>query len=225
MRKFPQITNCKTIGSQVTTGSPARTASRQNNAKHIPMPDKHFTIRSPEGGKIPVIVRRDKRLKKYSRWERRPDGSILLRIPYRLRNKDIPDLLKQIEKRLARSQKRARRIKTDADLQERAEHINRTYFGGRIQWNAIRWVSNMEHRLGSCTNGGATDGHIRISDKIKKWPQWVVDYVIAHELTHRLHSNHSPEFWQTLRNAYPKTERARGFIQGVGFAKGQNLDD
>ena len=187
----------------------------------FPMPDKTFTIKNLDGDPIPVIVRRDKRLKKSSRWQLRADGSILLRVPYRLRNRDLPDLLQRIEKSLARSQRRARSVKTDADLQARAEYINKTCFGGKIQWTAIRWVSNMEHRLGSCTNGGATDGHIRISDKIQRWPQWVVDYVIAHELAHRLHSNHSPAFWKTLREAYPKTERARGFIEGVGFAKGQ----
>ena len=186
------------------------------------MPRTTFTIKTPEGSEASVTVRRDKRLKKYSRWEIRPDGSVFVRVPYRLRNKEIPKLLQQIEKSLARSKKRARNIKTDADLQARAEKINKIYFDGKIQWVAIRWVSNMEHRLGSCTNGGATDGHIRISDKIKDWPQWVVDYVIAHELTHRLHSNHSPAFWKTLTEAYPKTERARGFIQGIGFAKGQH---
>ena len=80
-------------------------------------------------------------------------------------------------------------------------------------------------RLGSCTNGGSTDGHIRINDKIKSWPDWVVDYVVAHELVHRLHPDHSKAFWQTLRGAYPKTEQARGFIQGVGFAEGRPVGE
>ena len=83
----------------------------------------------------------------------------------------------------------------------------------------------MKTRLGSCTNGGPTDGHIRISAEGKDWPQWVIDYLIAHELTHRLHSDHSPEFWDPLTEAYPKTERARGFIKGVLFARGQQLDE
>jgi hypothetical protein len=83
----------------------------------------------------------------------------------------------------------------------------------------------MNSRLGSCTNGGSTDGHIRISDKIKGWPQWVIDYVIAHELVHRLHADHSKSFWKTLMEAYPKTERARGFIQGVGFTDGHLYED
>ena len=103
--------------------------------------------------------------------------------------------------------------------------INKKYFGGQIEWEAIRWVGNMETRLGSCTNGGSTDGHIRISDKIKGWPQWVVDYVIAHELVHRLHPDHSKAFWETLSGGYPKTERARGFIQGIGFADGQQYEE
>jgi predicted metal-dependent hydrolase len=83
----------------------------------------------------------------------------------------------------------------------------------------------MEKRLGSCTNGGPTDGHIRISDKIKNWPDWVVDYVIAHELVHRAHSNHSKEFWYMLTAGYPLTERARGFIKGVGFTEGTDYGD
>jgi predicted metal-dependent hydrolase len=90
-----------------------------------------------------------------------------------------------------------------------------------MRWNGIRWVNNMQARLGSCTGGGATDGQIRISDKIKNWPDWVVNYVIAHELMHREHPNHSEAFWRELRAAYPLTERARGFIHGVDYASGQ----
>jgi predicted metal-dependent hydrolase len=148
----------------------------------------------------------------------------LLRIPYRLPKRQIPDLLKQITQRLDKQIKQAKR-RTDADLHERARYINKKYFGGSIEWKAIRWVGNMNQRLGSCTNGGSTDGHIRISDKIKNWPQWVIDYVIAHELVHRLHSDHSKAFWDTLTKGYPKTERARGFIQGMGFAEGQSYED
>jgi hypothetical protein len=83
----------------------------------------------------------------------------------------------------------------------------------------------MSQRLGSCTNGGPTDGHIRISDRIREWPDWVIDYVVAHELAHRLFPNHSAEFWATLVRAYPLTERARGFIEGVAFSHGHAADE
>jgi predicted metal-dependent hydrolase len=188
------------------------------------MTDKTFTIDGPDGNPVEVVLRRDKRLRKSSRWERTPDGGILLRVPYRLPNKHIPGLLDTIAERLKRQQRVAAK-RTDADLQQRAQYINRTHFGGQIEWNAIRWVAPMKTRLGSCTSGGNTDGHIRISKEIATWPQWVVDYVIAHEMAHRVHANHSTAFWEFLENAYPLTERARGFIKGVGFAKGENWEE
>ena len=64
-----------------------------------------------------------------------------------------------------------------------------------------------------------------ISNKIKNWPDWVVDYVIAHELMHRRHPNHSEAFWSDLRTAYPLTEKARGFIHGASFASGHPWED
>lgn len=183
------------------------------------MPHKVYSLQSPDGRAIPVTVRRDKRLKKTARWNQETDGSLLVRIPYRMRSAEIPGLLETIQGQLSRQKRRAKR-RTHADLQARARHLNNTCFNNRIKWEAIRWVPPMKTRLGSCTTGGPTDGHIRISEEIKTWPQWVIDYVIAHEMAHRLHPNHSPAFWKTLSEAYPLTERARGFIKGIGFAQG-----
>ncbi len=187
------------------------------------MKERVHTVQGPDGRPVKVRIRRDRRLKKTARWVREGD-EILLRIPYRLPERDIPRLLEDIAGHLARRRRQAAR-RTDADLQARAEYINRKYFKGEIEWTAIRWVGNMRTRLGSCTTGGSTDGHIRISERIRAWPQWVIDYVIAHELAHRVYPDHSPAFWEYLSRAYPLTERARGFIQGVGFANGESLDE
>jgi len=188
------------------------------------MPETKHTLSLPDGQEITVTVRKDKRLKKTARWQREPDGSILLRVPYRSPRANLPRLLASIEKQLGKQKKRAKR-RTDADLQARAEYLNKTCFNGKIKWEAIRWVPPMKTRLGSCTTGGPTDGHIRISEEIKSWPDWVVDYIIVHELAHRLHPNHGPEFWQTLQQAYPKTEQARGFVKGVMFSQGRRFDE
>lgn len=188
------------------------------------MADQKFILEDTDNKKVTVLVRRDRRLKKSSRWAWQTDGTVLLRIPSRFPKQHIGVLLDQVSTQLHKQSRMAER-RTDTELQLRAEQINKKYFGGRITWRAIRWVSNMGDRLGSCTAGGTTDGHIRISDKIKRWPDWVVDYVIAHELVHRLHNDHSPAFWETLKQGYPLTERARGFIKGVGFAEGQNFEE
>ena len=188
------------------------------------MEEYHHIIQAPDGDPIEVVIRRDKRLKKSSRWERMKDSSILVRVPQRLPKRYFPELLDDINKQLAKRHRRAKR-RTDDDLQRRAQEINRKYFNGELKWEAIRWVGNMTTRLGSCTTSGSTAGHIRISDKIKGWPDWVVDYIIAHELTHTMHPNHSRAFWDTLMNAYPLTERARGFVRGVGFVEGLDYED
>jgi hypothetical protein len=188
------------------------------------MADQRYTIRDKRANLVQVNLRRDKRLTKTSRWERMPDGSLLLRIPYRLPKRRVGPLLEQIASQLDKTIALQTR-RNDENLHQRAELINQRHFNGKIQWNAIRWVSNMQSRLGSCTRGGPTDGQIRISDKIKNWPDWVVDYVIAHELMHRKHPNHSAVFWAELKAAYPLTEKARGFIHGVGFAAGHPAEE
>jgi len=188
------------------------------------MTEIKYTIKDKNGAKLSVLVHRDKRLKKSSRWQRDSTGTILLRIPARMPKKHIKGLIEQISTRLEKQEKTAKR-RTDTNLQKRADHINKKYFQGLITWESIRWVGNMNTRLGSCTNGGPTDGHIRISDKIKDWPQWVIDSIIAHELVHRLHNDHSPAFWNTLNEGYALTERARGFTMGLGFAEGKTYED
>jgi hypothetical protein len=50
-------------------------------------------------------------------------------------------------------------------------------------------------------------------------PAWVLDYVILHELTHLLQPGHGGEFWSLLES-YPRTERARGYLEGVAAAAG-----
>ena len=188
------------------------------------MSQQSDTLQLKDGTQLPVTIRRDKRLKKTARWQREPDGSLLVRIPNRMPKAQLPKLLENITAQLEKNKQTAKR-RTDEDLQARATYLNRTCFDGKISWEAIRWVPPMKTRLGSCTTGGPTDGHIRISEEIRDWPQWVVDYVIVHEMAHRLHPNHSAQFWQTVNQAYPNTERARGFIKGVMFAQGKSWDE
>jgi predicted metal-dependent hydrolase len=188
------------------------------------MTEDQYSIRDGKNNLVPVTLRRDKRLRRTMRWQRMPDGSLLVRVPARLPKRNISPLLEEIRVQLGKVMETYRH-RTHDDLHQRAEYINRKYFEGKIQWNAIRWVSDMNTLLGSCTRGGTTDGEIRISDKIKNWPVWVVDYVIAHELMHRRYPNHSANFWTELQAAYPLTERARGIIRGVGFTRGHSIGD
>ena len=60
---------------------------------------------------------------------------------------------------------------------------------------SVRWVTNQNGRWGSCT---PDDGTIRISHRIQEMPDWVIDYVLLHELAHLVVPSHSSRFWDLV---------------------------
>ena len=118
-------------------------------------------------------------------------------------------MLERLEKQERRSAGRAAR--GDVDLGQRAAELSRQFLGGVPKPASVRWVSNQGSRWGSCT---PVDGTIRLSDRMVTMPSWVVDYVLVHELAHLIEFAHSPRFYE-LVDAYPKAERARGYLLGV----------
>lgn len=104
--------------------------------------------------------------------------------------------------------------RTDEELTERARRLARRHLAGRAWPSAVRWASNQNSRWGSCT---PAEGTIRLSTRLRPMPDWVIDYVLLHELAHLLEPDHSPRFWRLLE-AYPHTERARGFLEGYSAA-------
>ncbi|MDN5670221.1 MAG: M48 family metallopeptidase, partial [Renibacterium salmoninarum] len=86
---------------------------------------------------------------------------------------------------------------------------------------SVRWVGNQNSRWGSAT---PAEKSIRLSDKLQGMPEWVVDYVLLHELAHLVVAGHGPQFWALL-TAYPKTEEAKAFLAGVSFALGRGMAD
>ena len=60
------------------------------------------------------------------------------------------------------------------------------------------------------------DATIRISERLRDVPGWVVDYVLVHELAHLLEPGHDARFWGWVQR-YPRTERAMGYLDsGLG---------
>ncbi|MBI5090295.1 MAG: M48 family metallopeptidase [Actinobacteria bacterium] len=92
------------------------------------------------------------------------------------------------------------------DLPRRAVALARRY--QLSQPDHIRWASDMTTRWGSCTPSTRT---IRISDRLAAFPDWVVDYVIVHELAHLDAPGHGDDFWALVRR-YPSAERAIGYL-------------
>jgi predicted metal-dependent hydrolase len=110
----------------------------------------------------------------------------------------------------------ARRRPTDDRLLARAQELSRRYLDGRPEPVSVRWSSNQQTRWASCTPSEAT---IRVSDRLKGVPAWVLDYVLVHELVHLMIPDHSTEFWM-LVDRFPRSQRARGFLDGLTHAAG-----
>jgi hypothetical protein len=110
-----------------------------------------------------------------------------------------------------------KRRPSDEALAARAAGLSRAYLGGRAVPASVTWSSRQGKRWGSCTT---VDRTIRISDRVRGMPRWVLDYVLLHELAHLLHPGHGPDFWAELAG-YPHLERARGFLDGYAHAVGR----
>ena len=46
--------------------------------------------------------------------------------------------------------------------------------------------------------------------------EFVIDYVIVHELTHLTEGNHTPEFWSIVRANTPTMEKAKDWLKEHG---------
>ncbi len=104
-----------------------------------------------------------------------------------------------------------RRLAAEIDVEARAAALSAELRLPKPK--SIRWVDNQGSRWGSCS---PADGAVRISSRLARFPRWVVDYVIVHELAHLSEGGHGPQFW-ALVDRYPKAERARGYLMAKGM--------
>ncbi|MFI7604209.1 M48 family metallopeptidase [Micromonospora sp. NPDC049366] len=123
-----------------------------------------------------------------------------------------------VDRMLARLAAREGRLgRSDAELLARATRLITAYlaeYGAQAVPASVRWVTNQNGRWGSCTPADRT---IRISHRVQEMPDWVIDYVLLHELAHLIVPSHNSAFW-ALVGRYPKAERARGYLEGVAAA-------
>jgi predicted metal-dependent hydrolase len=155
-------------------------------------------------------------------WE---DGTAVVAIPARFtaaqEREWVQRMLAKLHKQGERRAAAGRRLPaTDDALAAHAAQLSAQYLGGRPAPTSVRWVSNQNSRWGSAT---PADGTIRLSDKLRPMPQWVIDYVLLHELAHLLVASHNAAFWKLLE-AYPETPRAKAFLEGVSFATSRGLE-
>lgn len=67
-----------------------------------------------------------------------------------------------------------------------------------VSYNRIA-IKDTKTRWGSCSR----DGNLNFSFRLVLKPIELLDYVVVHELCHRIHMNHSKEFWKEVERVLP----------------------
>jgi hypothetical protein len=97
-----------------------------------------------------------------------------------------------------------------ADL-ERAVAHHTAVLG--LQATALQ-VKDTKSRWGSCS----ADGRLSFSWRIVMAPDYVLDYLAAHEVAHLKEMNHGPRFWTQCRALCPRTDEAKSWLKKNGSA-------
>lgn len=140
------------------------------------------------------------------------DDTIEIRMPEGLSNAEQQRHVRDLTKKLNR-----KRASNTVDLAQRAKYLSKKY--SLPLPTSITWSARQHKRWGSCT---PSTGTIRISDRMSGFPQWVVDYVIVHELAHLVEPNHSPAF-SALERRFPACDKAEGFLMAVSLGHAGSL--
>jgi hypothetical protein len=77
-----------------------------------------------------------------------------------------------------------------------------------VEWKKLS-LSNASTRWGSATS----DGNIRLNWRLIHFKLDIIDYVVVHELSHLRVMDHSPMFWETVRNVVPDYAQRRAQLK------------
>ncbi|HJV84732.1 MAG TPA: SprT family zinc-dependent metalloprotease [Noviherbaspirillum sp.] len=73
-------------------------------------------------------------------------------------------------------------------------------------------LSSAATQWGSCT----AEGKIRLNWRLIHFALPMIDYVVAHELSHLREMNHSPRFWATVQSVFPEFQAAKRVLRESG---------
>ena len=152
-----------------------------------------------------------------------PDGTVVVRYPKRMRTDEVRKFVASksdwIEKhltghdfpvteKLTEQEVKLLREKTRQLVTERVKYfapvIGVTYNQIAIRTQKTRW--------GSCSS----KGNLNFNCLLGLTPPEVLDYVVVHELCHRIELNHSKQFWDAVERTIPNYKVHRKWLRDNG---------
>lgn len=115
-----------------------------------------------------------------------------------------------------RSEHVSRRLTDWLKAQARAQLVPRVHDkAGRVaQHVSCISVRDTRSRWGSCGVGG----RLNFSWRLIMAPEFVLDYVVAHEVAHLVRRDHGPDFWRLAESLCPHMDEAKIWLHEHGRA-------
>lgn len=158
------------------------------------------------GGAEIRVIRNSRRKRSISAY--REHGAIVIQVPARLPNSRVSEVIPELVHKILTRE--AREKMSDTELYRRAIALLAHYLPEfTVSPVSVAWRS-MNERWGSCTT---TDRTIRISDRLNGAPDYVVDYLLVHELIHLEIPDHGERF-EALLARFEDGVRAGAYLDG-----------
>ena len=146
-------------------------------------------------------------------------GEIIARAPLRMKDKEIYSFIDSkkpwIEKNLAKMEERQKVLDevqpfTEDEIKALVEKA-KTIIPERVKYYAPKigvtynriTIRCQRTRWGSCSS----KGNLNFNCLLSLFPIEVIDSVVVHELCHRKHMNHSPQFYAEIEKVFPEYKK------------------
>ena len=150
-----------------------------------------------------------------------PDGTLLVRCPSRMKDRDIQRFVESKSHWIYRHLPKAAPLPRFTEVEkEQIRQTAKDIICDRVEFYAKK-MGVCYHRLtlrfqrtrwGSCSS----KGNLNFNCLLVHIPTEVMDYVVVHELCHLTHMDHSPEFWRAVEAILPNYQTHRAWLKEHG---------
>lgn len=180
----------------------------------------------PDGEQVNVSIERSRR--RTIVLSVNPKAELVLKLPSGTRDEEIRrilsahrDWIRTHVERVQFARKSAENVQplTEGELRALTKQAAE-YIPSRVSLYAAKLgvsygritIRHQRTRWGSCS----TKGNLNFNCLLMKAPPEVLDYVVVHELCHRLEMNHSPRFWAQVEKVLPDYRVQKAWLRAHG---------
>jgi hypothetical protein len=184
---------------------------------HSKSAENSISIEAPRFDRPEVEIRASTKRKKTgtAHWS---GSRIVVQIPARLKGRERSVFVDNLVERLLTQ--RPQNSASDASLEKRVRELAALYNDGIVP-SSVRWVKNQHSRWASCSPASR---EIRVSNRLRQCPAWVIDAVLVHELAHLQEADHSALFYK-IAARHPRQDESALFLEGYALGLGLRIED